>query len=153
MKTIYYTPAQLWCRIRRQENDIKIAEKALNESYKIHHGLLDALEDAYERVAKGLPVGVTIEEFTCETCKDTHQMTLGDGEFMCTFCPSPCAMCRGGGSAYCKHTPCHCDCHKKMIDCPSCEGGTCADCNWVGHLKCKTLTCKCQAGIRKERTK
>lgn len=114
MKTIYETPAKLWCRIRRQENDIKIAERALNESYKVHHALLDALEESYERVRKGLPVGITIDP-VCEKCDDTHRMTWQDSDDVpCTFCPTPCQKCRKDGiGPYCTDAPCSCVCHKK----------------------------------------
>lgn len=60
--------------------------------------------------------------FVCERCKDTHLMTLHDGneetdrQVMCTHCPSPCERCRdrmpeGGGLPYCRKTPCSCTCH------------------------------------------
>lgn len=54
------------------------------------------------------------KKYTCETCKDTHMMTLGDREVMCTHCPVPCQKCRAGGNgAYCASTPCACTCHTK----------------------------------------
>jgi hypothetical protein len=46
----------------------------------------------------------------CDTCNDTHRMSLGDRTVMCTRCPTPCEKCRAG--PYCTSTPCYCDCHK-----------------------------------------
>lgn len=50
----------------------------------------------------------------CATCRDTHQMLLGDRLVMCTRCPAPCQECRQGGNGpYCEKTPCGCSCHAK----------------------------------------
>lgn len=53
--------------------------------------------------------------FVCETCSDTHSMTLHRNgevrEVMCTRCPHPCEECREG--PYCRVTPCSCACHAK----------------------------------------
>lgn len=47
----------------------------------------------------------------CKACKDSHRMTIDDGDriVMCTFCPVPCESCRQG--PYCSKTPCGCKCH------------------------------------------
>lgn len=52
----------------------------------------------------------------CDTCQDTHMMTLGERTVMCTRCPTPCESCRqryknAGPGAYCASTPCGCACH------------------------------------------
>jgi hypothetical protein len=112
VKRIYYTPGELWERIRNQAHDITKAQKALDEAMAVHNALVDALEESYDRIDKGLPTGVTVDEIVCHRCNDTHSIELSCGlKIMCTFCPTPCAECRCGG--YCSHTPCHCDCHKK----------------------------------------
>lgn len=54
----------------------------------------------------------------CETCNDTHMMTLYRSgharDVMCTRCPAPCEECRGTtNTAYCAVTPCPCACHPK----------------------------------------
>lgn len=50
----------------------------------------------------------------CDTCDDTHRMTLGEREVMCTHCPTPCQRCRADGTgAYCQHPRCPCTCHKR----------------------------------------
>lgn len=56
----------------------------------------------------------------CETCKDTHSMTLptgsGDERIVpCTRCPTPCEKCRTRLGAYCRTTPCECPCHNKRV--------------------------------------
>lgn len=50
----------------------------------------------------------------CETCNDSHRMSLGDRTVPCTRCPLPCIEC-GAGAAYCRATPCACACHHKEI--------------------------------------
>lgn len=53
----------------------------------------------------------------CDTCQDTHRMTLRDQVVACTRCPVPCSSCRGGySSAYCGDTPCRCACHGATDD-------------------------------------
>jgi len=49
---------------------------------------------------------------TCSTCKDTHQMSVGERDVMCTRCPSPCMAC-GDAGPFCTKTPCPCPCHAK----------------------------------------
>lgn len=49
-------------------------------------------------------------KYVCDTCKDTHRMSLNDKTVMCTKCPTPCEQCRSG--PYCTETPCYCECHK-----------------------------------------
>ena len=49
----------------------------------------------------------------CDTCRDTHTMTLGEHEVPCTRCPVPCERCRVPLGAYCVNTPCGCACHPK----------------------------------------
>ncbi len=60
-----------------------------------------------------------VRKYVCETCRDTHVMTLHregdpskDREVMCTRCPVPCQRCRAGGNGpYCAKTRCACACH------------------------------------------
>lgn len=55
----------------------------------------------------------------CNTCNDTHRMSLEYGEVMCTHCPTPCQNCRYDGvGAYCTETPCGCNCHAGKADYP-----------------------------------
>lgn len=49
----------------------------------------------------------------CETCNDTHVMTLGEREVPCTFCPVPCEACRAPREGYCASRPCTCPCHAR----------------------------------------
>lgn len=56
---------------------------------------------------------------TCETCNDTHSMSLRGSLVPCTRCPTPCQECRiNGRGAYCAKTPCACACHA-IVDRPA----------------------------------
>lgn len=56
---------------------------------------------------------------TCETCNDTHSMSLRGSLVPCTRCPTPCQECRiNGRGAYCATTPCACACHS-IVDRPA----------------------------------
>ncbi len=58
-------------------------------------------------------------EITCETCNDTHSMSLRGSLVPCTRCPTPCQECRiNGRGAYCATTPCACACHS-IVDRPA----------------------------------
>lgn len=68
-----------------------------------------------ERRAARVVDGVVIKDRgtapVCETCGDTHRMTLGDRVVPCTRCPTPYQACRA--DAYCAETPCLCGCHRR----------------------------------------